>query len=68
MHSGLGHTHINNVFKIADLPGMSNQTFKRVERETGHVIEKVAKRKCTTVHQEERRQTIVNNDKLLKLL
>lgn len=68
LHNGLGHTHINNVLKIVNLPGMANGTFKRVERETGKIIEKISKQKCVANHQEERRLTILNNDKLLSLL
>lgn len=64
----MGHTHVNNLFKIMDLPGFTYRTYKKVEREVANVVDKVCKDSCVAAVQEEREQTILNNDMILSLL
>lgn len=68
LHTGIGHTQVNNELKIMGLPGLASRTFKNTEREVGNVIKNVAKTSCETAVQEERLLTIKNNEKILSLL
>ena len=46
LHAGIGQTHLNNLLATANIPGLTNNTFKHQEREVRVAIEKVAKKSC----------------------
>ncbi len=58
LHAGIGQTHINNLLATANIPGLTNNTFKYREREVGVAIEKVAKTSC---------KQVINDEKMIAL-
>ena len=46
LHSGLGHTHCCAFLSLLGLPSLASRNVKIRERESGRVIEQIAKRTC----------------------
>lgn len=58
LHAGIGQTHINNLLATTNIPGLTNNTFKHREREVGLAVEKVAKKSC---------KQVINDEKIIAL-
>lgn len=46
LHTGIGHTQLNNFLSTMNVPLLNNVTFKKREREVGKVVESLAKKSC----------------------
>ncbi|XP_066583924.1 uncharacterized protein [Prorops nasuta] len=68
LHAGLGHTQVEKLFSVCNLPVPTSKTFKRREREVGIAVEKIAKDSCRKATKLERDLTVKNLDNLSKLL
>jgi hypothetical protein len=58
LHAGIGQTHINNLLATTNIPGLTNNTFKHRGREVGLAVEKVAKKSC---------KQVINDEKIIAL-
>lgn len=68
IHTGVGHTHVDKIFKIIDLPGLSSKTYKNHENIIGKVIEDVAEESCREAAVLERNLTLQNMEEIKKVL
>ncbi|XP_071650757.1 uncharacterized protein [Temnothorax longispinosus] len=68
VHSGMGCTGLNKLLAVMNIPTISNDLYKRYEREVGPAIEKAAKESCRRAAEEERRLVIQNVKRLCEEL
>ena len=46
LHSGIGHAHNSGLFSTIGISSLFSSNFKNRERESGKVVEEVAKESC----------------------
>ncbi|KAH0552541.1 hypothetical protein KQX54_012096 [Cotesia glomerata] len=68
MNSGVGNTHINEVFTVMNIPQVNWKNFKTHENEVIQGVESMAKKSCLAAAKEERQLTIENNEQLKTIL
>ncbi|XP_058806469.1 uncharacterized protein LOC131672927 [Phymastichus coffea] len=67
IHTGMGQTHLSELFTVMELPSINSQTFKKHEQIIGPIIEFVAKERCSEAAME-RAMTEESIEEMKKLL
>ncbi|KAJ8684693.1 hypothetical protein QAD02_020486 [Eretmocerus hayati] len=68
IHTGIGHSHLEKLFSIMDLPVLSQSVYKQHERMVGPILELVAKESCSEATAMERLLTEESINELKELL
>ncbi|XP_043269762.1 uncharacterized protein [Venturia canescens] len=64
VHAGIGSTALTKLLDGLNIPPITDNLFKRYEREVGPVIEECAKESCQRAAEKERKLVIENVEKL----
>ena len=54
-HTGCGHTQVNNLFAVCNMPSISAVSLSKKERKMSAAIDKIAKQSCQEAQAEEMR-------------